>query len=126
VLVQAGTTVYTLDLAAPLSQVLHDGSASYVYGSGAERLRAAGGDWYIPDALGSVRATLDGAGTLLATTSYDPWGLPHAGAIAPFGFTGEVQDAAGMVYLRARWYDAGSEGGGMHDPVAEIPISQCL
>jgi hypothetical protein len=51
---------------------------------------------------------MDSAGTVLATTSYDPWGLPQAGAIAPFGFTGEVQDAAGMVYLRARWYDAGS------------------
>jgi YD repeat-containing protein len=71
-LVQAGATAYTLDLAAPLSQVLHDGTSDYVYGNGAERLRAAGGAWYIPDALGSVRATLDGAGTVLATTSYDP------------------------------------------------------
>jgi RHS repeat-associated protein len=127
VLVQAGTTAYTLDLAAPLSQVLHDGSASYVYGNRAERLRAAGGDWYVPDALGSVRATLDGAGNVLATTSYDPWGLPHAGAIAPFGFTGEVQDAAGMVYLRARWYDAGSGRFGVRDPFAgwpETPYSQ--
>ena len=78
-LVQAGTTAYTLDLAAPLSQGLHDGSASYLYGNGAERLRAAGGAWSIPDALGSVRATLDGAGTLLASTSYDPWGLPLQG-----------------------------------------------
>jgi hypothetical protein len=89
-------------VAAPLSQVLHDGTSSYVYGNGAERLRAAGGAWYVPDALGSLRATLDGAGTLLASTSYDSWGLPQAGAIAPFGFTGEVQDAAGMVNLRAR------------------------
>jgi hypothetical protein len=70
--------------------VLHDGTSSYLYGNGAERLRAAGGDWYVPDALGSVRATLDGAGTVLASTSYDPWGLPQAGAIAPFGFTGEL------------------------------------
>jgi RHS repeat-associated protein len=121
VLVQAGATAYTLDLAAPLSQVLHDGSASYVYGSGAERLRATGGDWYIPDALGSVRATLDASGNVLASTSYDPWGLPQASAIAPFGFTGEVQDAAGMVYLRARWYDAGSGTFTSHDPFEGFP-----
>jgi RHS repeat-associated protein len=114
--------------------VLHDGSASYVYGNGAERLRAAGGAWYVPDALGSVRATMDGSGTVLATTSYDPWGLPQASAIAPFGFTGEVQDAAGMVYLRARWYDAGSGRFGVRDPFAGLsrsavfaqPVSVCL
>jgi RHS repeat-associated protein len=108
-------------------QVLHDGTSSYVYVNRAERLRAVGGAWYIPDALGSVRATLDGAGTVLASTSYDPWGLPQASAIAPFGFTGEVQDAAGMVYLRARWYDAGSGRFGGRDPFAgwpETPYSQ--
>jgi RHS repeat-associated protein len=124
VLVQAGATAYTLDLAAPLSQVLHDGTSSYIYGNDAERLRAVGGAWYIPDALGSVRATLDDSGAVLASTNYDPWGLPQASAIAPFGFTGEVQDAAGMVYLRARWYDAGSGRFGVRDPfagVSEVP-----
>jgi len=53
--------------------------------------------------------------------------LPQAGAIAPFGFTGEVQDVVGMVYLRARWYDAGSGRFGVHDPFAgwpEMPYSQ--
>jgi len=127
VLVQAGATAYTLDLAAPLSQVLHDGTSSYIYGNDAERLRAVGGAWYIPDALGSVRATLDDSGAVLASTNYDPWGLPQASAIAPFGFTGEVQDAAGMVYLRARWYDAGSGRFGVRDPFVgfpEVPYSQ--
>jgi len=102
--VGATTTRYAQDLVAPLSQVLSDGSASYVYGNGAERLRALGGPWYLGDALGSVRVTLDDSGVATATASYDPWGVPQGSLVAPFGFTGELQDSAGQVYLRARWY----------------------
>jgi hypothetical protein len=40
VLVSDGTTTYAQDLAAPLSQVLSDGTDTYVYGH--ERLRALG------------------------------------------------------------------------------------
>jgi RHS repeat-associated protein len=39
------------------------------------------------------------------TASYDPWGTPQGSSLAPFGFTGELQDAAGLTYLRARWYN---------------------
>jgi len=89
VLVSDGTTTYVQDLAAPLSQVLTDGTANYVYGH--DRLRALGGPWYVGDALGSVRQTLDDAGAVLATTNYDPWGTPQGTLSGPFGFTGEVQ-----------------------------------
>ncbi|MCG8353427.1 MAG: hypothetical protein MI924_37150, partial [Chloroflexales bacterium] len=30
--------------------------------------------WYLGDALGSVCMTLDGAGAVLGTVGYDPWG----------------------------------------------------
>ncbi|NJO81409.1 MAG: hypothetical protein HC828_00720 [Blastochloris sp.] len=119
-LVQAGTTAYTQDLIAPLSQVLHDGSASYVYGAGAERLMAFNGPWYTGDALGSLRMTLDGSGVPIATTNYDPWGTPQYGMIAPFGFTGELQSGSD-VYLRARWYDAGEGRFHSRDPFAGWP-----
>jgi YD repeat-containing protein len=82
VLITAGTTTYTQDLVAPLAQILHDGSASYVYGAGSERLRALDGPWYLADALGSVRTTLNDAGDVLATASYDPWGVPQGTMIA--------------------------------------------
>ncbi|NTU85720.1 MAG: RHS repeat-associated core domain-containing protein, partial [Chloroflexales bacterium] len=116
VLVQAGAIHYTQDLAAPLSQILSDGSASYVYGL--DRLASSAGAWYLGDALGSVRQTLDASGAVTAAASYDPWGMPTSGMIAPFGFTGEVQDSAGQVYLRARWYNAGSGTFTSRDPFA--------
>ena len=53
--------------------------------------------------MGSVRAVLDGAGAVQSTTSYDPWGVPTAGSVDPFGFTGELHDGD-LVHLRARWY----------------------
>ncbi len=102
VLVSDGTTTYAQDLAAPLSQVLNDGTANYVYGH--DRLRALGGPWYVGDALGSVRQTLDDAGAVVGSVQYDPWGVPTAGTPQPFGFTGELH-SVGQVYLRARWYD---------------------
>ena len=115
VLVNAGTTTYAQDLAAPLSQVLSDGTANYVYGH--DRLRALSGPWYVGDVLGSVRQTLDDAGAVLGSVQYDPWGVPTAGTPQPFGFTGELH-SAGQVYLRARWYAPGQGRFVSEDPFA--------
>jgi RHS repeat-associated protein len=113
--VAENSTRYVQDLAAPLSQVLNDGTANYVYGLG--RLRALSGPWYLGDALGSVRATLTDSGAVLATAQYDPYGSVEGSAIAPFGFTGELQ-AGSSVYLRARWYNASDGRFGSRDPFA--------
>jgi RHS repeat-associated protein len=102
------TTRYAQDLAAPLSQVLSIGATRYVYGH--ERLATQSGSatsWYAGDALSSLRQTLDSTGMPRGTASYDPWGTPQGSALAPFGFTGELQDSAGLTYLRARWYTPG-------------------
>lgn len=107
VLVQQGTTRYVQDLAAPLSQILSDGTSTYVYGQ--ERLfaQASGGAklWYATDALGSVRQTLNDSGAVLGNTAYDPWGQVQQGSVPTFGFTGELQQG-NDVYLRARWYNS--------------------
>ncbi len=100
-------TRYVQDLATPLPVILDDGAAQYVYGH--ERLFGDDGSdrtWYLGDALGSVRMTLDAAGVPLAGLNYDPWGTPQSTTIAPFGFTGEMQQGS-SVYLRARWYTPG-------------------
>jgi YD repeat-containing protein len=75
VLVQQGATHYTQDLIAPLSQILGDGTQTFVYGY--ERLYGQTGTtnktWYGSDALGSVRYTMDAAGTPSAPITYNLW-----------------------------------------------------
>ena len=61
---QAITTTYTLDLNAGLTQVLADGTNTYLYGNGRLRSRISR---------------------------------------AVFQFTGEMRDATGLTYLRARY-----------------------
>ncbi|EFO82099.1 YD repeat-containing protein [Oscillochloris trichoides DG-6] len=69
-----------------------------------------------------MRATLDDAGAATAIASYDPWGVPQGGLIAPFGFMGELQDATnGIVHLRARWYDTSAGRFAARDPFAGLP-----
>jgi RHS repeat-associated protein len=98
--------------------VLGDNTHTYVYGH--QRLLAVQGDtriWHLHDALGSLRMTLDSTGTPQSLHSYDAWGVVQEGTPAPFGFTGEMQQA-GLVYLRARWYAAGSGTFTSRDPFA--------
>lgn len=63
----------------------------------------------LADALGSVTAMADGAGTVHDAFGYDAFGLPlmRTGSdLALHRFAGEVTDAAsGLTYLRARYYD---------------------
>jgi len=123
----ATTTRFTQDLVAPLSQVLQRtvGSTTTDYLYGHDRLLALDGivqTWYGSDALGSVRQTLDATGTPADVLHYDPWGSPQDGAAPPaFGFTGELQDTSGLVYLRARWYQPHSGTLLGRDPFAGFP-----
>jgi RHS repeat-associated protein len=54
-----------------------------------------------------VRQRLDGSGEIDGELSYRPFGTPLEGDGGdPYGFTGEAWDAeAGLLYLRARFYD---------------------
>jgi RHS repeat-associated protein len=127
VLVQRGATRYTQDLAVPLAQILNDGATTYVYDHGSTRLLADDGSartWYVGDALGSVRMTLDDAGTALGSVGYDPWGAPQGELLGAFGFTGALQDgASNLLYLRARWYDPGQSTFTSRDPFAGFPAT---
>jgi RHS repeat-associated protein len=63
---------------------------------------------YHTDGLGSVRALTDIVGLVTDRYTYDAFGavLNHTGTFGnAFGFAGEQQDATGMNYLRARYYD---------------------
>ena len=107
------TTNYTLDLNAGLTQVLTDGTYIYLYGlttlTGAGRLgqKADTTEFFLGDALGSVRQLADASGAITLNKSYTPFGevLSESGTgESIYGYTGEVMDPSGLVYLRARYY----------------------
>jgi RHS repeat-associated protein len=109
--VDGETTTYTLDLAAPLVQVLManeaGGSTTYLYG--VTRIGEYDGTWryHLADHLGSVRSLVGADGSVIGTRAYQPYGKPlsSAGAVnSIYGFTGEQTDLTGLVYLRARMY----------------------
>jgi YD repeat-containing protein len=73
--------IYVRGINAPIEQVgLSTGTVTYL----------------VPDALGSVRSTVNSTGALTGTTSYDAWGNPQVAngltAITPFGFSGGYTD----------------------------------
>ncbi len=109
--VNSVTTNYTLDLASGLTQVLSDGTHTYLYGN----MRIAQQDststeYFLPDALGSVRQLVNETGTVLLAQAFQPYGetLSSAGTgSTTYGYTGEWTDSSGLVHLRARYYAPG-------------------
>ncbi len=100
---------YTLDLNAGLTQVLSDGTNTYLYGNGRISQHATQTEYFLGDALGSVRQLADTAGAVTLTQSYSPYGetISSVGSgVSVYQFTGESRDANGLTYLRARYYNS--------------------
>ena len=98
---------YTLDLNAGLTQVLSDGMNTYLYGNGRISQHTTQTEYFLGDALGSVRQLADSAGVVTLTQSYVPYGnVANSTGISQtsYGFTSEFTDPNGLVYLRARYY----------------------
>ncbi|MBI3242750.1 MAG: hypothetical protein HYZ49_10705 [Chloroflexi bacterium] len=103
------TTNYTLDLNTGLTQVLSDGTNTYLYGNGRiGELQPGGFVYHLGDALGSVRQLADATGEVTLARSFEPFGSPLTSVGAGssvFAFTGEQFDGAtGLTFLRARFY----------------------
>ncbi len=104
------TVDYVLDTLNQYTQVLSDGSNSYLYGLGRIGEKNAT-DWsyHLPDALGSVRQQIDAWGDVTKTTTYDPFGNVYEAAgdaASVYGFAGEYHDQAlDLIHLRARYYN---------------------
>ncbi len=108
-LTQDGTH-YSLDLNTGLTQVLSDGTTSYTYGLGRiSQQQGTTSEYFLGDALGSVRQLTDSAGEVAFVQNYDPYGVIRdtsylsPGISTAYGFTGE-QQSGDLVYLRARYY----------------------
>lgn len=99
---------YTLDLNAGLTQVLSDGTNTYLYGLGRiAEYQGSASEYYLGDALGSVRQLTNAQGNLTLTQAYAPYGevtMSAGNGTSPFAFTGEQQDVSGLTYLRTRYY----------------------
>jgi RHS repeat-associated protein len=101
-------TNYALDLNAGLTQVLSDGSNTYLYGAmRIGELQAGGMAYHLGDALGSVRQLVDASGSVTLARNFEPYGkvLNSAGTGGTtMSFTGEMLDAStNLLYLRARY-----------------------
>lgn len=105
-----GSTVtnYLLDTASGLSQVLADGINTYLYGLGRiSQSSASSKEYYLGDALGSVRQLVNASGGIVLSRNYEPYGTIY-GAMGnestAYGFTNEWTDGTGLINLRARYY----------------------
>jgi len=94
---------------------------------------------YLTDALGSIVALANAAGTTLPTTyAYSPFGATQQSGTTspnPFQFTGRENDPTGLYYLRARYYNPTwsrfisedpiglSGGGNLYAYVGNNPVS---
>ena len=111
-IVNGVTTDYVLDINTGLTQVLQDGTNTYLYGvNRVSQATATETEYFLPDALGSVRNLTDENAANTLTQSYTPFGevLESSGAgQTGYAFTGEMYDpTTGLVYLRARYYNPG-------------------
>jgi RHS repeat-associated protein len=107
------TTTYTLDIAAGLTQVLGDGTNTYYYGVG--RIAQVDGEeveYFLGDALRSVRQMADENGSITLLREYDPYGnvLGSEGeAETMYGYDAEQTDFSfNLINLRSRLYDPAS------------------
>lgn len=117
------TTNYTLDLAVGLTQVLADGTNTYLYGNGRISQSpipdAQLPEYFLGDALGSVRQLADTTGAITLTQSYAPYGevTQSVGTSqTSYAFTGENLDANGLTFLRARYLDSSAGRFTQRDP----------
>ena len=106
--VNSSTTNYALDVNAGLTQVLADGTNTYLYGNGRiGELQPGGFVYHQGDALGSVRQLVDGGANVTLARNFEPYGsvLNSAGTGSTvMAYTGEVLDSTGLQFNRARYF----------------------
>ncbi|MBN2119173.1 MAG: RHS repeat-associated core domain-containing protein [Anaerolineales bacterium] len=98
-----------MDLNTGLTQALSDGTNTYIYGMDRLAQVNMGTEYFLGDALGSVRQITNNSGSVTLARSYDPYGDTRqtlGDAQTNYGFTGEFLDPSGLIYLRARYYDS--------------------
>jgi len=104
--VNGQTTTFTMDLNTGLTQALDDGTNTYVYGLDRIAQMNTATEYFLGDALGSVRQITNTTGVITYARAYDPYGVhttTTGSSQTPFGYTGEYT-SNDLLYLRARYY----------------------
>jgi RHS repeat-associated protein len=110
--ISGSVTIWAQDQASPLAQVLlaiTDGqTTAYLLGLGRlAQVEDGDWEWFLGDALGSVRQLVDDNGTVVLARDYTPFGLVLSESglgSSGYGYTGEQQAVPELIYLRARLY----------------------
>jgi len=98
---------------------LADGTNTYLYGNGRIAQTSSTTEYFLGDALGSVRQLVNSAGAVTLTQSYAPYGetVSSVGSgTSAYQYTGESRDANGLTYLRARYLDSSTGRFTQRDP----------
>jgi len=87
------------------------GVTQYVYSLGSRPVAEyeAAWEYLLADPLGSVRQIANAEGNVTLLKSYEPYGSvlsSQGNATSVFGYAGEQVDATGLIFLRARYYQA--------------------
>ncbi|HKJ40098.1 MAG TPA: SBBP repeat-containing protein [Anaerolineales bacterium] len=100
------TTTFTMDLNMGLTQALSDGTNTYIYGAGRIAQVNTGTEYFLGDALGSVRQLTNASGAITYARAYDPYGVVTStggSSQSAYGYTNEYT-SQGLIYLRSRTY----------------------
>ena len=121
-----GANTFLWDPRSSPNALVKQGSDNVVYGIGP--LYVIRGDTttvtFALDGVGSVRSELNGSGTPTAAFRYRTHGsIAQATAVQPsyLGYTTQLVDGSGLVYMRARWYDANVARFLTRDPAVSDP-----
>lgn len=124
---QGTGTAFLWDPTSSPSRLLQMGTDRIIYGLGPLYVIKADSSTstFARDGGRSVRAEVNGTGTVTASFRYRAYGAiaQSNGASLPsyLGYAGQLQDPSSLLYMRARWYDPATGRFVSHDPVSGDP-----
>jgi RHS repeat-associated protein len=119
----AGAATFLWDPATSPSRELKQGNDNIVYGLGPLYVVKSDATTltFARDGSKNVRSELSSAGAVTAAFRYRSYGQiaqPSASAPTYLGFSSQLVDSSGLVYMRARWYDPAASKFLTRDPAS--------
>ena len=120
----SATTQLTWDPNGSLPLLVVDNGTNIIYGPDdlpIEQIGSSGTPFYYHhDQLGSTRLLSDTSGSTVESIDYSPFGMPTitGSAATNLLYAGQYTDpTSGLIYMRARWYDADTASFMSRDPL---------